>query len=300
MKDFKNMVLKGSAFLMLMVLPALGIAQDATDAPVIKVKSVEYVKGTFENALLINNQTVMNNNVKTLEFLIEHRFGVAKDSRDLFGVYAPANIRLGLTYGITKRISLGFGVTKNKMLYDLQAKVNICKQAKSGGCPVSVTYYGDVARSAQEDDNFLNQESKFKGTNKLSYFHELMIARKITDRLSLQLAGTYSHQNIIDSLYGQHDFYGASFVGRYRFSPQSSVLLEYDFMLNISGVAESVKPKPNIGLGYELSTGSHQFQVFVCTGQGIINQEYRVFNQNDIANWDVLIGFNITRLWDFR
>jgi len=282
-----------------MSFPASIYAQENTEA-VKQTTTKEYVKRTFENPVLINNQTVENNSFKSLEFMIQHRFGLIKDAKDLFGIYAPANIRLGLNYGITKCISLGVGVTKNKMLYDFQGKINILKQTKGKGIPVSVTYFGDVAKSSMEDDNFLNQENEFKKVNKFSYFNELIVGRKINSKISLQVAGTYSHFNIIDSLYGQHDFYGVSFAGRYKFSPQSSVLLEYDYLLNVSGIDNTVKPKPNFGIGYEVSTGSHQFQIFVCSAQGIINQEYRVYNQNDFFKGDLLFGFNITREWGFK
>ncbi len=299
MKYYKNCLLKKLFFLFLFFLPALISAQENNEA-VTPAPAKEYVKGTFENPVLINNQTIESNSLKSLEFMIQHRFGVVKDAKDLYGIYAPANIRLGLTYGITKRISIGAGVTKNKMLYDLQGKVILLKQTKQKGIPVSVTYYGDVAKSSQDDDNFLNQESKFKAVNKLSYFHEIIVGRKINSKISLQVSGTYSHFNLIDSVYGKHDFYGASFVGRYKFSPQSSVLVEYDYLLNVSTIDKDNRPKPNLGIGYEVSTGSHQFQVFICSAQEIINQEYRVFNHNDFFKGDVLIGFNITREWSFK
>jgi hypothetical protein len=58
-------------------------------------------------------------------------------------------------------------------------------------------------------------------------------------------------------------------------------------------------PKPNPGIGYEVSTSGHQFQVFVCSASGIINQENRVYNQNAFFDKGILIGFNITRQWGF-
>ncbi len=259
----------------------------------------EYVKATFENGVVINNQTVENPGKKALDFMIQHRFGVIKDDKDLFGIFAPSNIRLGLTYGITDRLAVGIGATKNKLLYDFQGKYIILKQTKQKGIPVTVSYYGDVARSAQDKENFLNLEGNYKSTNKLSYFHELMVARKINSKVSLQLAGTYSHFNIIDSLYGQHDFYGISFVGKYKFSPQSSVVVDFDYLLNVSDIDDVTRPKPNLSIGYEVSTGSHQFQVFVCTADAIINQENRVFNHNDFPQ-NILLGFNITREWSFK
>jgi hypothetical protein len=297
MKNTKNYFFKKYALLLMIFFPALLIAQENTEST---VPAREYVRATFENGVVINNQTVENTPMKSLDFMIQHRFGVIKDEKDLFGLFAPSNIRLGLTYGITKRISLGVGATKNKTLYDLQAKVNLITQTKGKGIPVSVTYYGDIARSAQDKDNFLNQEGEFKATNKLSYFNEIMVARKFNSKVSLQIAATYSHFNIIDSLYGQHDFYGASFVGRYKFSPQSSVMLDFDYLLNVSGIDEDIRPKPNMSIGYEVSTGSHQFQVFVGTADAIINQEFRVFNQNDFTKLDIVLGFNITRVWGFK
>jgi hypothetical protein len=299
MKSKTSTRMKKCLIFMLLIFPIAMLAQEGQDAPE-QATPKEFVRGTFENPVLIDNQTVEINGHKSLEFMIQHRFGVIKNSKDLFGIYAPANIRFGLSYGITKRISLGVGVTKFKMLYDLHGKVSLLKQTKGSGSPVSITYFGDVARSDQDKDNFLNQESKFKQANKLSYFHELIIARKINSRLSLQVAGTYSYFNIIDSVYGQHDFYGASFAGRYKFSPQSSVLVNFDYLLNVSGIDKDTRPKPNLSIGYEVSTGSHQFQVFVGTAQEIINQEYRVFNKNDFFKKDIVLGFNITRDWSFK
>src|SRR4051812_42287585 len=102
--------------MLLSLLPFIAMAQDSTDTQPTK-PAKEYVRATFENAALINNQTVELNGDKSLEFMIQHRFGLIKNSDDLFGLYAPSNIRLGLSYGITKRISVGAGVTKNKMQY---------------------------------------------------------------------------------------------------------------------------------------------------------------------------------------
>jgi hypothetical protein len=286
------------AILVFVVAPAFLFAQDNADQPAKPVK--EFVKATFENGVAINNQTVESPMKKSLDFMIQHRFGVIKDDKDLFGLFAPSNIRLGLTYGITKNLSVGVGATKNKYLFDLQGKYIIFRQTKKSGTPVSVAYYVDVVRSAQEEDNFKNQDGEYNSNNKLSYFHELMIARKFSSKVSFQIAGTYSYFNIIDSLYQQHDFYGVSLLGKYKFSPQSSLLIDFDMLLNAPDIDEAVKPQPNLGIGYEVSTGSHQFQIFICLADGIINQENRVFNKNKLSDQDFLLGFNITREWGFK
>lgn len=285
---------------LMLISPAFTYAQEQTAADSTKStespkKDNKPVKRTFENAVLINNQTVASPSKKSLDFMIQHRFGLIKNEKDIFGLFASSNIRIGLTYGITDRISVAVGATKNKHLYDLQWKYAILKQTKSNSIPVSVSYYGNVVKSAGEKDDFLNQEKEYKWSNRISYFHEIMVARKINSHLSLQVAGTFSYFNIIDSLM-EHQNFGASFAGRYQFSPQSSVIIDFDYPLTLPEINE---PKPNLGIGFEIATSSHQFQVFVCTTESIMDQETRVFNQHDFTKKEVLIGFNITRQWDF-
>jgi hypothetical protein len=278
------------------------------------------VKRTFENPVLINNQTVEGLGKKTLEFVIQHRFGTVNNEDDMYGLFGPANIRLGLTYGITKDLSAGIGATKNKHLYDLNWKYVLLRQTKPKGIPVTVTYYGDLAREAGAHTEFMNQDNTYKQTNRLSYFHELMVARKFNSHLSLQAAGTWSYYNMVDTASivdnnMEHSYLGASFIGRYQFSPQSSVIVEFDLPIttwstttitstgtstnNTMTTLKKYYPKPNPGIGYEVSTSGHQFQVFVCSASGIINQENRVYNQNAFFDKGILIGFNITRQWGF-
>jgi Membrane bound beta barrel domain (DUF5777) len=281
--------------LLLMLLPAVSVAQDEPAAPVKK----EFVRNTFEYGIVINNPTIEAPRKKSLDFVIQHRFGKIKDEKDLFGLYASANIRMGLGYGITDRLSIGVGATKRNMTYDFEAKYAILRQTKGSGCPVSVTYLGSISKSSTANDNFLNSDGEYKPAYKYTYFHELMIARKITSKLSLQVAGTYSHFNIIDSIYQQHDFIGASMVGRYKFSPQSSIIVDFDYLVNAPDVDDAIKAKPNLSIGYEVSTGSHQFQIFFSTADAILEHDNVVFNTNDFTKREFLIGFNISRNWGF-
>jgi len=63
------------------------------------------VRTPFESGILIDNQTSVVPEKKTLELLIQHRFGKinANGVSDLYGIYAPAaNIRMGLNYTCLK------------------------------------------------------------------------------------------------------------------------------------------------------------------------------------------------------
>jgi Membrane bound beta barrel domain (DUF5777) len=299
------------AFLVLSAGLVSGQDTTATVAPAATASANKPVRHTFENQVVLNNQTVECLPEKNLEFTIQHRFGLIESEEDLWGLYAPSNIRLGLSYGITDRLSFGLGATKFKHQYDLQWKYKIFDQTQPKGMPVSLVYFGDISYSGIDESNFIGEDGTYNSNNRYTYFHELMVARKVNSHLSLQAGGTMSYMNIVDSVMAEHAFYGLSFVGRYQFSPQSSVIVDCDIPLTtwpvttetVSG-SSTIKntkyfPIYNFSLGYEVATSAHTFQIFVGSPNAIINQESRVYNENDFFKGDMLIGFNITRNWGF-
>lgn len=253
-------------------------------------------KLTFASPVLINNQTVKNLNKKTLDFTIEHRFGIISTRKDLWGLFAPANIRLGLSYGLTKRLTVGLGVSKYKQIYDANWKLAILRQTKESGMPVTVTYFGSVGRSDLPNSSFYNDKKLYDPVDRFFYFNELMIARKFSEKLSLQVAAKYAHFNYV-TVRTEHNVFGASLAGRYKFTKQSSVILEFDYPIT----KHEVNPQEsNLSLGYEVSTGGHQFQVFAGTADNILDAQILGYNHNDFTKRQVLIGFNITRLWNLK
>jgi hypothetical protein len=61
----------------------------------------------------------------------------------------------------------------------------------------------------------------------------------------------------------------------------------------------SGNPRPNVSFGLELSTSAHAFQFFLGNYASITPQRNNYFNKNDYTNGEFLIGFNITRLWNY-
>lgn len=248
-------------------------------------------RNAFDSEVLINARTVTVPQAKTITMLVQHRFGTL-DSKtfDLLGLYAPSNIRLGLAYTPTDWLQIGIGSTKFNKMQDLNWKVLALRQTRSNSIPVSVAYSGNVAVDVRGDifPTF---------NNRLSYFNELMIARRFGSAFSLQASVNYSHYNILDSAEFRdlkHSNIGGSLIGRYKLSPQSSIMFEY----GMSFTAPE-KIKPNASIGWEIATSGHAFQVFLCTYNYIMPQADFTFNTNDFTEKQILLGFNITRLWGF-
>jgi len=249
-------------------------------------------RAPFESSMLMDNQTVIVPTAKTLQMDLVHRFGVIENGiSDFYGLYAPgANVRLGLNYTVIEDLSIGVGYSKLNKYVDFNLKYAILKQTKDWSMPVSMTYYGNVTINGNEPENFEDP------LHRLSYFSQLIFATRVGPRLSVQVTPSYSHFNAVDSLMS-NDVFGVGINGRYKFSPQMSAIFDYNQQLNThDGVIDL---QPIIAFGFEVSTSSHAFQVFVSTAQGILPQQNMVYNENKFDASGLLIGFNITRLWNF-
>jgi hypothetical protein len=293
MKKYKYLLLFFSAVFMAISL----MAQDAAETKA--TQKIKPVKNTFESVWLMDNQTVMVPIKGTLELDIQHRFGTVNNGKkDVFGLFAPSNIRLGLNYAPIRNLFVGAGLTKERMQIDLNAKYALLQQTP-GKMPVSLTYFCNMVIDARDKSNFRYSVHRF------SYFNQLIIARKITDKLSAQVAPNLSWYNNVEAYVSSKGeiekkmnnyHFAISMLGRYKVTKTMAVIAGYDQPLTQH---LTNNPDPNISFGIEITTSSHAFQVFAGNYYGIVPQSNNVFNQNNYRDGQFLIGFNITRLWNF-
>ncbi len=286
------------------------VAQDST--MVEETPKAEPVRPAFESGLLFDNATTTVQPSRTLEFVLQHRFGIIENGiHDIYGIYGAANIRFGLNYSILDNFTVGLGTTKTNKLQDLQLKYRIIEQTRTNSIPVTVMLYEVVAVDGNPSTKWdltpdtINPKS-YKFSNRMSYFTQLVVSRRFDDHLSLQVAGAFTHYNCVDSVYN-HDRISVSFAGRYKFTPQTSLIVAGDFPLDLTGIKDYKKisdktviyDKPNLTVGVEISTSTHAFQIYLASAKGILPQEDIMWNKNDFFQGGILIGFNLTRLWNF-
>jgi len=265
-------------------------AQDESAGP-------EPVTGTFITTSLIDNHTITSPYKGGLEMLIHHRFSLIENIKNLYGIYGAANTRMGLNYGVTDRLMIGAGTTKDYKLQDIQWKYAILQQTADNSMPVSLSYYGNMVLDARGDENF-GPEASYRFIHRVSYFTQLIVARKMGEKLSLQVAPSLAYFNSVpvysDSTGYKNLNLGLSAGGRYNVVGNHSLLFEYDQLLTGQDLTDEEHPKPNLSLGWEINTGTHAFQIFVANYSNIINQYNLLYNTNDFADGEFLVGFNIT------
>ena len=295
----KIFIIQLSCFLIAFFVSLGALAQDSTVAEQSVPKKAKPVKNTFEGTWIIDNQTVMVPTKKTFQMDFMHRFGVVKNGyQDFYGLFAPANIRLGFNYVPVNNLLIGVSLTKQNMTWEGYAKYAILRQTP-GRMPVSLTYYGDIAVDSRSADNFVNP------SDRLMYFNQIIVARKISERLSLQVAPSYTHVNVVDGYFYEpgkykgvmkHDHFSISTAGRFKLKESMAIIFNYDQPITKH---PSNNPAPNIAAGLELNTSAHCFQFFMGNFYSITPSRNNYYNQNSYKDGQFLIGFNITRLWNY-
>ena len=277
-------------FLALFLSPMVTFAQEAEVKAEKKVKKEKPARPAFESSFIFDNPTNELLRKNALEVQMGHRFGlISGGTNDLAGFWAPSNIRIGLQFGITDRINIGYGTTKFNRFQDFNLKVNLLQQTRSNKYPISITYYGNIAIDARTKENFQYTQDRN------SYFSQLIFARRFSPNFSMQIAPSISHFNVVDNTM-RNDMIAVAIGGRYKISPGTAIMIDYsqpitEFMKN--------NPHPGITVGFEFGTSAHAFQIFASNYNAIVPQKNYMYNTNDFFNGDILIGFNITRIYNF-
>jgi hypothetical protein len=276
------------------------------DSVVVQDSGYKPVRSVFESTWLIDDQTTLVPQKGTFEFMMNHRFGTIYNGiKDIYGIYgAGANIRLGFAYTLLENVgfgkfkgnvAIGFGSTKNGMIQDFSLKYGFLQQSRNGKIPVSITYFANMGLAAKGKKEELPNGNS---SDRLSYFHQIIISRKVSDNLSVQVAPSLSHFNVVEPGM-KNDHIAVAVGGRYKISETTSILVNYDQPLTKH---TDHNPQFNVSAGIELATSAHQFQIFITNYPYIVPQYNNARNQPDAQHeWyqDLFIGFNITRLWNF-
>jgi hypothetical protein len=293
-------VMAGSALFLFFLPKGVNAQEDTLQQEAIAKPVSKPVKNTFESVWLMDNQTVLVPVRKTFQIDIQHRFGVMKNGfDDVYGLFAPSNIRIGLSYTPINKLMVGAGLTKERKQLDVNLKYALFTQTINNHVPVSVSYYVNMATELLGKSNYRNTSDRF------AFFNQLIIARKITKALSIQVAPNLTHYNNVEAYVDSkgtirnkmnNDHFAVSVGGRYKFNEKLALDLGYDQPIT-SHPANN--PYPNISAGLEVITSAHSFQFFIGNYSSILPQRNNMFNQNNFSNGQILVGFNITRLWNY-
>ncbi|MFM1999439.1 MAG: hypothetical protein RL204_1386 [Bacteroidota bacterium] len=280
-----------------LILSSSLIAQtDSTEMDLLSLlgedEEINYTSATFKSTRNINGHTVENVAGGVLDFRISHRFGfINTGAYELFGLDG-ATIRLGLEYGITDRLMVGFGRSSYNKAFDAFGKFKILRQSSGKkNMPITLSVFSTIVCnsikwSEPERENYFS--------SRLFYAHQIIIGRKFNNDLSLQLSPTMVHRNMVPTKEDKNDVYALGGLGRYKLNQRLSINAEYFYVLPNQLSDEYTN---SLSVGVDIETGGHVFQLHFTnstsmTEPGFITENVGMWKQGDIH-----FGFNVSRVF---
>jgi hypothetical protein len=245
------------------------------------------VTATFKATRIVNSQSIELARPKTLEFMIQHRFGSMKNGfYDLFGMDGAA-MRFDLKYGINRRISVGAGRSSLNKNYDVFSKIKVLNQTNV--FPIAMALFTKIEIETLKRENDISD----KLVNRLTYDTQLLIARKLSENVSFQFMPTWIHHNLVKTFDDDHDLFSMGVGGRLKFTKQISINADRFFPLG----DRDTDFTQSWGVGFDIQTGGHVFQIMVTNVQGSYESAYIENASGTIDEMNIYLGFNITRVF---
>ena len=242
------------------------------------------VMATFKATRIVNAQSIEMPKPRILEFVILHRFGsMANGAYDLFGM-DEAVIRFDLEYGFSDRLSIGIGRSSLNKTYDIFSKLKIVGQRTGHrSFPISLVLFTKMEIETIMKD--MDMKDRY------TYDAQLLLAKKLNRSLSLQLMPTFIHRNLVETHNDHHDLISLGIGGRIKMTRRTSI--NYDTFFPIGKRGETYKQ--GWGIGYDIETGGHVFQLMVTNARGSFESEYIENASGAFEDLNLYLGFNISR-----
>ncbi|WP_019948254.1 DUF5777 family beta-barrel protein [Hymenobacter aerophilus] len=252
----------------------------------------EVVAATFKATHIINSQSVETPGEGTLAFLIQHRFGTLNSGAYNFFGLDQAVLRLGFEYGLTDRLTIGIGRSSQEKTYDGSVKYRAIRQTTGAGAmPVSVTLFASSAINTLKF-NELPGEKQRTTASRMTYAYQALIARKFSPNLSVQLMPTLIHRNYVATPGEQNDVYALGGGLRQKITKRTALTADYYYLFP-GNTADNFRNA--LGLGVDLETGGHIFQLHVTNSLGMTEKFFVPETTGKFFSGDLYFGFTVAR-----
>ncbi|TAE55327.1 MAG: hypothetical protein EAZ89_05710 [Bacteroidetes bacterium] len=255
-----------------------------------EVKTKEYTYATFKIVRLVTGHSIEIPGAGEMQLLISHRFGRLNGGPYEFFGLDQANMRLGFEYSLDNRLCVGVGRSNIRKTYDGFLKYKLLRQAKGkNASPVTVAWVSSIQANALK---WTEPDRPNFYSSRLSYAHQLLIARKFNDRISLQLMPTMVHRNLVSSVADQNDVYAMGIGGRFKLTGSVTLNAEYYYVLP-GYTADNFEDC--LSLCFDIETGGHVFQLIFSNSPAMTENMFIAETDGAWQRGDIHFGFNLSR-----
>lgn len=272
--------------------------------------TIDYTTATFKGTRLMNGQTIETLAAKHMNMWIQHRFGRVNSGFEGFYGLDESRVRIGFDYGLTDNLMIGIGRSSFEKTSDYFVKYKLLRQSKGARkMPFTATILAGGAINAMPTGYVteLGNTMKFNDNiERQSYYGQLILARKFSEGVSLQVMPTFLHANKTESVTLKNDILALGVGGRVKVSKRISINAEYYAQLGDAAESDdplvNIDPKPyknSLALGVDIETGGHVFQLHFTNSRGMIEKQYITGTTGEWGKGDIHYGFNISRVFSF-
>ena len=284
------------SFLLLCSLAAQAQESDLFDVFEESTQS-EVVYATFKGTQLINASTNETPGEGVLQFMMAHRFGSFNDDYlyNFFGL-DNAQVRMQLDYGVTDRLNIGIGRSSFLKVADGFVKYQLLQQQKgTKTVPVSITLHSSTNyRNARYTDGIDHATS-----DRLSYMHQAIIARKWNRKLSTLVSPSVVHFNLVPTAQDPNTTAHITLGARYKISNRMALTGESTLLSNREFSYGERYTTP-FALGVDIETGGHVFQLHISNTRAMNGPYWMARNPYSASNGGLFLGFNISRVFTVK
>jgi len=261
-------------------------------------KETEYTEHTFFNTRIADIHSIETLERGVLDVRLAHRMGrISSGVSEFFGLN-QASSQLGLEYGITNNLMVGVNNNTLNKLYSGFIKYKILKQSTGKiVMPVSISWLSNTEVQTGKL-NYPNDQYYF--SSRLFFTHQLIIARKFSDKFSFQISPTLVHKNIVETRADKNDIYLMGLATRYKIKRKIALTGEYNviFPHQIYSNFNGSLPVNSLSIGIDIYTGKHTFQFFITNSVAVDEKSFLTESTEKFFKKGIHFGFNISRLFN--
>lgn len=252
------------------------------------------VTGTFKGTFIQNTASIESPANGVLQVMIMHRFGRLSDGfYELFGL-DNAGIRLGLDYGITDKLAVGIGRSSFEKTLDASLKYRLFTQQSDNSIPLSASLHAGLAYVTLHYPDKAYYDAQYR----TRYFTQLLLARKFSSKLSLQLTPSWLHYNLVPEAVDKNDIFALGIGGRIKLTKRMSLNAEYTWLPDNQVV--STKVYNSLSAGLDIETGGHVFQFVFSNSRGLVPTSFISQTTEKWGDGDIYFGFNLSRVFQLK
>ena len=255
-------------------------------------ETIDYATASFKTNRIINLHSLESTAAGVFDLKISHRFGFINGGiSELFGL-DNASIRIGGDYGITDQLTVGIGRSSFEKIYDGFVKYKFLRQSTGAkNMPITMAAFASMAIKTTP---FQDPDRTNYFSSRLYYAYQLIIGRKFSDRITLQLSPTLVHRNLVRTEEESNDVFSIAAGTRVKLTKRIAVNAEYIYAFP-NQLADGYRS--SFSLGFDIETGGHVFQLHFTNSTSMVEKGFVTENTGNWFDGDIHFGFNVSRVF---